>query len=47
MDDYVIHFTSIFRLNGSYFLIDDTKKMAYKKIPENSGIKLFFGESFI
>ncbi len=36
------HFTSIFRLNGSYYLIDDTKKMADKKIPKNSEIKTLF-----
>jgi hypothetical protein len=30
------HFTSIYRLNGSYYLIDDTTKVVEKKIPEES-----------
>ena len=33
------HFTSIFRINGSYYLIDDTYNVAEKKIPEKSEIK--------
>ena len=36
------HFTSIFRINGSYYLIDDTKNVAEKKIPEKSEIKTLF-----
>jgi hypothetical protein len=36
------HFTSIFRINGSYYLIDDAKNVAEKKIPEKSEFKTLF-----
>ena len=36
------HFTSIFRLNGANYLVDDMKKTVEKKIPEHSEIRTLF-----